>query len=1704
MRNRRVRRSLTIGQAVRGGEVGRLAVDYLEDRCLLANFLVTSPFDDGAQGTLRNAINQSNSTPGPNTITFRSDGGLHILLASALPDITTKVLIDGTSDPIYAGIPTVVIDGQNSQSGTDGLTVDSSAAGTEIRGLGVINFSNNGIVINGAAGCIVDGCYVGVDPGTSSNGPTVAGNLLDGILLVNASGNTVGPNGAIGGNVISGNGNDGVDITGTSDSNSVLGNVIGLDPTSQTSMANGNNGVEVKGGSLNSIGSGASPIFANVISGNGGYGVALDTGSATTAISGNLIGTDGSGAVAIGNTLGGISINGATDTTVGGQRISVSNNSGNLISGNTGPGITLQGNIGTATVIQGNYIGTDITGATALANQGDGINNIDASNATIGGTTAGLANLISGNLGNGITLGGSSNLVAGNTIGLNLAGTALGNTLDGVFLPGSTLQNPVPTKLNTIGAVGSGGNNVISGNGARGIDIENGEDSTLVINNIIGADPTGKTVVANNDAGIYVNGSNSTIGGAAAGQGNLISGNIIGIEIDIQATGTAVFNNLIGTDITGNAKLGSAIAGISIGGVGSTIGGTSPFTANVVSGNQFGIAISGSIASNNLVQGNFVGLNLGGTVVIPNTQGGIQLQGADTGPTANTIGGATPAAGNIIAGNGGFGIEVQGGGTINNLIASNTIGTLLAGNNGPGIVFDLNLDQQSPAGPSANTISGNVIGHNTVGVRLNPFADGNILTSNFVGVERDGVTPLANSGDGLLILSSKNTISGNVLSGNQGNGISILSKQSVQNVVDSNLIGTTGDGLSALANKQNGIAAIAGSNTNTFKNNLISGNLGTGLLLQGGSANVIGGNKIGLSANGGAAIPNAGRGILLVGETGDTVGSSPNGGNTISGNSLEGIAVIGSQNIAIKGNTVGLDASRSKTIGNGTDGVFVGTSNGVTIGGAGQSANVIGGNRVHGVHLDKGNTAVSIIGNDIGTDASAALNLGNVQDGIRVDGGAATISGNSIAANGGNGITLFGTSGVSVATNVVGSVSSVSGNHGVGVQLVGASQNTIGASNVISSNLNAGVYLAAGSNQNTITNNRIGLTLAGAPGRGNLVGIVVDQSASNTIGAAAGTGNFVGSNSTSGIVISGAQSTGNQVLGNTVGIDVNNNPAPNIGAGLLINNAPGVVVRRNTLSINVGSGVQVVGAGASGALIAQNIIGLDSSSSRAYGNIGDGVTVLGASNVTIGGPTAASRNLIAGNQGAGIEMDGPGASNNQIANNYIGFASNGQSLPGGTDGIAGDSLTGLVIQNNVIGNNKVSGIDITGSASANIQILSNLIGLSPNNTAAPNGSDGIFLTQVPGTVIRQNVISANGSVGVQVLGAQATGTQLQQNLIGTDATGERAIGNGLVGVYLNGAPGTFVGGNSPADRNLISGNGSVGVQLNGTTATGTHIGANFIGLDANGVKAIPNGVDGILIQSPGTTVGGTNAGARNFISGNGSIGIQIEGASNSGNVVQGNFIGTDVTGLKAIGNSQIGVLIDSSANNSIGGNTAGAGNVVTGSSSADINVSGNGSRANFIAGNKIGTDATGLVGLSGAAIGIFLNQAPANAIGDASGLGANIIANHPVAGVQLFGSQAQANVVAGNVIGLLPGGNPSLANALGVLLNGVSANTIGGTLSAAANSIGGGQSAIKQINGSFNNRTTGNLIYFTSSTVSPAAVAAPAVVPSGPRKLRGK
>lgn len=259
-------------------------------------------------------------------------------------------------------------------------------------------------------------------------------------------------------------------------------------------------------------------------------------------------------------------------------------------------------------------------------------------------------------------------------------------------------------------------------------------------------------------------------------------------------------------------------------------------------------------------------------------------------------------------------------------------------------------------------------------------------------------------------------------------------------------------------------------------------------------------------------------------------------------------------------------------------------------------------------------------------------------------------------------------------------------------------------------------------------------------------------------------------------------------------------------------------------------------------------------------------------------------------------------------------------------------------------------------------------------------------------------------------------------------------------------------------------------------AGGNIIEGNFIGTDATGTLASGNTFDGILINTPGNMIGGSIAAARNVIAGNGSDGIEISTAAAVGNIIRGNHIGTNAAGTAVIPNAFHGVHINGAPNTTVGGATSLARNLISGNWDG-IRITGMTATGSIVQSNYIGTNGAGSKVLGNSGAGVMINGVAGNLIGGpAPGL-RNIISGNTAYGILLLNSGATGNRIQGNYIGTDAAGNVALSNGIGIFVNNASGNVLGGDVVGAGNLIAGNGDGVRIAgSGAAGNRVQGNLI----------------------------
>ncbi len=384
---------------------------------------------------------------------------------------------------------------------------------------------------------------------------------------------------------------------------------------------------------------------------------------------------------------------------------------------------------------------------------------------------------------------------------------------------------------------------------------------------------------------------------------------------------------------------------------------------------------------------------------------------------------------------------------------------------------------------------------------------------------------------------------------------------------------------------------------------------------------------------------------------------------------------------------------------------------------------------------------------------------------------------------------------------------------------------------------------------------------------------------------------------------------------------------------------------------------------------------LDEGNGRATHN-GVGVYSIASNQVRIGGTEPADRNVIAGNQNQDIYWgnegdDANGSGNNVVQGNFIGVGADGLTpLPAGWQNGKGNAV--------LMGNTHDDKIGGTESGAG-------------------------------------NVIGSSYEYGISLRDG-CTGTIIQGNYIGTDYTGLAPLihnegqGNISSGIHISTITGysrashdVLVGGTDPAARNIVSGNAN---NINPEFASGVVIDEdaynvqvqnNYLGLGVDGITPVPNSGSGLHIGSSAHDVTAVN----NVISGNEQMGVGLNTPTGSIDniVLQGNFIGTDETGSLAVGNGKTGIGIISRVHNvTIGGSSAGQGNIIASNGNDGITLLDKTSSSISIRGNKIGTDVTGSQDLGNSYNGIVSGSDDVM-IGGPNAADANIIAYNSQIGV---------------------------------------------------------------------------------------------------------
>ena len=1282
-----------------------------------------------------------------------------------------------------------------------------------------------------------------------------------------------------------------------------------------------------------------------------------------------------------------------------------------------------------------------------------------------GSTIRGLIIRDFGSSGIWVQPGADGNTIAGNYIGsLNASGTsagaAEGNSLAGIRVQGSD---------NTIGGTSALDRNVLSGNGNSGLSFGGGSGN-FALGNYIGVAADGTSAMGNAAHGVYVNGSdNNRIGGTAAGAGNVIANNQSdGVAIVAPATGNAVLANSIYSNTGSGIDL--ADDGITVND--SPVNKDSDTGANGLQNFPI-VAIADSGATGTTILGN-LNSNANTNYRIEFFANRPAVADGSNGEGERYLGfvnvntndsGTLSANFNVLL----AGVWVN---ARDRITATATV-DLGNGNYGSTSEFAANITATSSGVIVVDTTSDVANGNTSNMINLGETrgADGRIslreaiLAANNTanGGTPDKIVFAIPNSDARHFHYVNDGVTGQVTAGNQTattarsdaelvnadpdfakSWWSIqLSPTILPTITQAVIIdASTQTGFSGTPIVEINAAAVSAGDPNAFT--LTTGSVTLrGFVINragddaievdiGGNGNTIVGNYLGTDVSGSIALGN-GYGITVKTDSNVIGGTSPLDRNVISGNTSLGALSYGigfwqdADNNIVEGNYIGVGADGVKALGNRQGITFQNTSDNNRIGGTAVGAgNVIANSTVNGIDVVAG-VNNHFLGNAIYRNTSLGINLGTAgvtaNDAGDGDSGANDLLNFPI-------ITKVVQNGTNLDVTLVLDVPA--GNYriemfqnpsGTDSSRYGEGQVFLGALSVTSTGSGAQTFIGTLNGVTATSITRISATATRDLGGGNYgntsefgprAGLVVSTTSDTLDGTVTSVQALISNPGADGHIslreaITAANASGGidyiyfditaAPVGGVHTITVTGGALPLITDTLFIDGwsdpdyiaTPVIELNGNAtvggLTLWAGSsgstlrGLIINRFNSDGLLISNsnnqkiqgNWIGLDATGTASSANGARGVAVFNSSGNQIGGTTAAQRNVIAGNTRQSISFDAVTAST--IAGNYI-----------GTDAAGTGDLNGTTP------NTEQSGVYLNNA-------IGNVIG---GTTAAA-----------------RNVISGNNHYGIELVGASSANNLLQGNYIGTNAVGAAALGNVSGGVTLWGSgAGNIVGGTADGAGNVISGNLGIGIQVaNGST--GTTIQGNTIGLSANGSAALANGSDGIAVEGAATasTIGGSNASARNIISGNTANGIRIRDSGTVGIVVQGNYIGTDATGSAAIGNGGNGIRISNGATgNSVGGSTAGAGNLIA-NNTVGVVIKDATTSGNVVLGNSIRAN-TG-PGIDLGADGVTAND------GALTAGQPNLLMDHPVfSSAQLVGT----TLTVSGYIGTAPG-DTDFANA---------------------------------------------------------------------------
>ncbi len=708
---------------------------------LPAQTFTVSNTNDSGPGSLRQAINDANLavTATNDFIVFNIPGaGPHIVRPLlALPALTDPVVLDGFTQPGAAANTSAVsnnavwkiqIVGTNAGSTVDGLRLESS--NSVVRGLVIAGFNGDGIEIVTNHFNRIEGCLIGLD----ISGAVLANNL-QGVNVNQSAGSVIGGESPAARNIISGNNQVGVLLTGAGSSNNlVAGNLIGTGVSGTGDFGNGNDGIQVNGASANLIG-GTVAAAANVIAGNNSDGLEL-TGVAATlnTVAGNRIGLDALDGP-LGNNSAGVRINSnARANSIGLGVVG----GGNVISFNGGSGIEITA--GNEIVIRANSIyangglGIDFSGG-GIPQPNDPLDPDTGPNfgQNIPVLTNGLVDpantSIQGTLNSRVTTLFTLDFYSSedkDASGFGEGRVWLGSTTattDGSGNAGFSINLPMsaPGRYLTATATDPSGNTSEFSQALAVLSKVTGQTFTVVNTNDLGPGSLRQALL---DASLLIASANHTIAFNLPGAGmqtirpaSVLPVPLVPVTMDgFTQPGSGSNTSATAVNATWQVELNGSLLGVNSYGL---------------SLNQPGSVIRGLKVTrfyDGVILGAASNLVVEGCLVLSNTSHGIILSNA----VAARVGGTVPAARNLISGNPSVGIFFEGGVGRDNVVLGNLIGTDAAGTGaGGGQTYGVYFSTASNNRlGGTNTGEANLIAFNgSAGVYIHPGTN-NVIRGN--------------------------------------------------------------------------------------------------------------------------------------------------------------------------------------------------------------------------------------------------------------------------------------------------------------------------------------------------------------------------------------------------------------------------------------------------------------------------------------------------------------------------------------------------------------------------------------------------------------------------------------------------------------------------------------------------------------------------------------------------------------------------------------------------------------------------------------------------------------------------------------------------------------------------------------------------------------------------------------------------------------